>query len=103
MRGTHVLSSAERGDRQDSDTNPANEGHSRPVERRARDPSVQQKSNREGRSHPFERRVMKSSLVRTLYCEEVSKSGGQARGRLSDDFDRGVLSVSGVRGSCSCP
>jgi hypothetical protein len=36
-RGTHVLSSAEQGIGQDSERKPASEGHSRTVERRARD------------------------------------------------------------------
>jgi hypothetical protein len=43
-RGTHVLSSAEQGSGQNSERKPASEGHSRPVERRARHWSGQRKS-----------------------------------------------------------
>jgi hypothetical protein len=40
-RGTYILSSAERGSRQDSETTPVNEGYSPTVERRARESSGQ--------------------------------------------------------------
>jgi hypothetical protein len=63
-RGTHILSSAERGTAQDSARKSASEEHSRPVQRRARDWSGQQNNANQRGGLTF-CRAQSDGLVRT--------------------------------------